>query len=59
MMFILLVRNVVARQAVAKLFGQAKVDDVNKVSGIVEAHHKICGFDVAVYIVARMNKFYS
>lgn len=59
MVFILLVRYMVARPAIAKFFGQAEVDDIHQVSGIVKTHHKISGLDVAVDIVAGMNKFYS
>lgn len=59
MALVLLVCNVVVCQAVAKFFGQAKVDDVNEVSSIVKTHYEICRLDVAVYVVASMNEFYS
>lgn len=53
---VLVVRYVCARAGVAKLFRQAEVDYIDKVGGLGCPHYKVCGLDVSVNKVARMNK---
>jgi len=55
-MGVLFVRDVVA-VTVAEFLCETKVDDVYQVRGLAGTHNKVCGLNVAVYEVVRMNEF--
>lgn len=51
------VRNVQVGFGVAVFLGKTKVDDIDLVCALVEAHQKVVGFDVAVDKVFRVDIF--
>lgn len=44
--FVLSIRDVLMSPTVTELFGQTKVDNVNEVTFLTEAHEKIIGLDI-------------
>lgn len=55
-MFVLVVRYVGACAVIAVFFGEAKVNNVDEVGGLVSAHDEVCRFDIAMDEPIRVNK---
>ena len=53
---ILFVGDVVVCTAIAKFFGESKVDHVDHFGSTASAHDKICGLNIAVDERVRMYK---
>lgn len=53
------VANVLARSGITESFREAKVNNVNDVALITEAHQKVVGLYVAMDIVTAMNVLYA
>lgn len=47
-MFVLVIRYVGACAMIAVLFGEAKVNNIDEVGGLVSAHDEVCRFDIAM-----------
>lgn len=56
MIMVLLIRDVIERLGVAKLFRKTKVDDVDHMSGLASAHYEISRFNIPMDEGMRVDK---
>jgi hypothetical protein len=54
---ILFVRYVVVRAAIAKFFGESKVDYIDHAGSAACAHDEVCGLDIAMYEGVGVDEF--
>lgn len=57
MLFVLLVRDMLGGPAVSELLCKSKIDHIDKMCGVVDAHDKVGRFDVSMDEVAGVDEF--